>query len=228
MKINPLLAAFVIFSGVRALAYPSTVDSTRRPVPLIADTVEILIGKDISQVNALYKFRQENNSRQEKRVAHVRIFIPFLLPENAEADYVRQHGFPIVSIDGVPFERRMWNDFPREVDLTANVAGLPRGWSLIVYQYDLPVRALKKEFTVSVSYAQVNFPGSVVAYVPIHPPKEKDAALVTFHAPEGVALKAYKRRFFFQKSFPKLEFIPRDRKLIRVQIVRGKPRPSFH
>jgi hypothetical protein len=152
---------------------------------------------------------------------HVTVFIPVLLPDGLTTQRSEGlYGSPWVEVAARRFPARAWKDI--HLEGSPDSVALPRGWSMALYVCDVPLRFVGRTFEAKVSYLQPHFPNDVAAYVPIRPPQDKNSSVIAFLAEPGRKLR---RVSFFSVLLAKkdrIEFAPRDRKLIRVQSLQGR------
>jgi hypothetical protein len=220
MKIILLGTLLIVISAIQSSANPIAIDGQRRPITMIAEKVDVSVGKDQSIVSGVYTFRQEKDDWPDEKDTHVLIYVPVILPSKGDAAYDKRYKAPVVTLNGESIERHIRNDISLEDDPTGRPDGLPKGWYLYGYEYEIPLKTLKRIFSINIKYSQLHFPGDVAGYVPIQPPKQHDLAKITFHADRGHVLKPYAARFFFQPSYPTIDVFPEHYKLIRVKSIK--------
>lgn len=223
MKRQPLLlAALVSLSMPGLFANPLAVDGQQRPVTMTGEKVTIEVGKNDSLVKGVYTFRQEKDDWPEERDTHVTIYVPVPVPTKRVDAYKRQYGSPILTVGKRQIEEWRWNDISLANAPNSDGVVLPKGWSVAFYRYEIPLNILGKNFSVGVSYTQMNLPGDVSAYVPFNPPKESGSALITFRAEPGFALKPYNGRSLSKSASSTVKVVPEHKVLIRAKCVKLK------
>lgn len=207
-------AAILLCGLAQSGANPIAVDGTRRPISMIAEQVDVAVRKGSSLVRGVYTFQQEKDDWPQEKDTHVTFYIPVLVGPKAQPD-----SSPRVVARGRSYAPHIRNDLSLGDYPDFTPRGLPHGWDMQVYECEIPLAALKNPFTVTVSYTQPHFPGNVAGYVPIKPPTKPGAGTITFRAEPGYSLKPFRSRFFFHPSYAKLDFVPENGELIRVQCV---------
>ena len=215
MHWSPVFALLVTFVSPQILANPIAVDSTRIPITMINEKVDISVRQGSSEVNGVYVF-QQGKSYWPGKETHVIVFVPVLQPLTKHRV---SHEAPKVSVGKIQIKEQIRNDLALE-DTPRSVAGLPRGWFMRMHEYSIPLRYLKNTFSIQVSYTQPHFPGDISAYVPISPPREENSS-ITFRAESGCALKPYRKGLFslFDPAVSSVTAVPENRTLIRVKCV---------
>ena len=217
-----LILCFIAgFGACDALANPIAIDAERRPIAMLSERVDVVVGAGKSRVDGVFRFQQEHPITN--RQTHITVFIPVFLPDLlATRRYDALYGSPRVEISGRGFSAVAWNDI--QLKGSPESVPLPRGWYMQLYVCNVPLRILGGTFDAKVSYVQPHFPHDVAAYVPIRPPQNETACLVAFSAESGRKLRRVSWFSFLSSKKDILQVIPKDRKLIQVQSLKG-PNP---
>ncbi len=210
----PFKAVLLLFGGT-ILANPIAVDSSRRPIAMTAENVDIRVQSGASTVQGTYTFTQQKDDWPSVDDTPVIIFVPVFLP--ISNDNFR-HDPPMISLGTKKFEGQIRNDISLH-DTPAPDTDLPNGWYLAIYECSIPLEFIDQSFSIQVSYTQPHFKGDISGYVPLNPPDSTSNSAITFHADPGFALKPYKKSIFGQRSYPTIEFKPEDQRLLRVRCI---------
>jgi hypothetical protein len=204
--------------GYNALANPIAIDAERRSIAMRSERVDVVVGAGKSRVNGVFRFQQEPPITNKQR--HITIFVPILLPDTLTTRrYDGLFGSPRVEVSGRGFSAVAWNDI--QLEGSPESVPLPRGWSMRLYVCNVPLRILDGSFDAKVSYVQPHFSNDIAAYIPIRPPQDETVCLVVFSAEPGRKLRQVSGVSFLSSKKDTLQFAPRDRKLIRVQSLKG-------
>jgi len=215
MKVFLLCALLLIGPAKPIPANPLAIDGSQRPIEMIAEQVNISVGPKLSHVHGIYKFRQKNTPNGSETHTHVLIYVPVFLSSKAKTSEP-----PRVVVNGVQIQERQWNDITLSDDPSDLWYETVKHFPLKAYQYAVPLNLIQKTFSVSVSYQQINLPGSVAPYIPINPPQT--CAQITFTAQSGYCLKPFDARRFWNPSYSSLSFPPKHRELLLVKCVKGE------
>jgi hypothetical protein len=206
-------AVFCLIGALPLFANPIAIDSSRRPISMISENVIIDVSSGSSRVHGTYTFRQEQDDWPEEADNHVIVFVPILLPDKPDED---RNDPPEVVVGNKRFRGQIRNDIALN-DTPRSDVKLPKGWRMAIYESSIPLKLLKQTFSVEVFYTQSHFDGDISGYVPINPPKSKEAAIITFRATSGFILKKTQMKLFGQPAKPAIKFTPEDRQLISVK-----------
>lgn len=216
MRLSLVCLIAIVLEAV-ATANPMVFDSERRPTRMLSERVSVAVGPGSSFVVGDFRFQKQPPVSLDEK--HVTIFVPVLIPKSLRLEeYRSSHGLPRVEVGRWSFAAAPWNDIL--LDGTPPEVPLPRGWHMQFFVCNVPLRYLEEEtFQVRISYVQPHLGGDVSGYVPLRPPEDASRSGITFKAGPGFRLR---RVALFPCLAPKrrmLHFTPRDRKLIRVQVV---------
>jgi hypothetical protein len=216
-----LLCFLASLAVSRTIANPLAVDDGHRPAVMLSERVEVEVGAGKSLVNGHFRFQQE--PPLDRKHTHITIFVPVFLPDSlATRRYEALNGPPCVKIAGRSFPAAEWNDITLEG--SPEEVRLPRGWQMRIYVCKVPLRFLQPSFDVAVTYTQLHFPNDIVGYVPIRPPSDKKSCQVTFTAQPGRELRQVSWCSALISGRRTLQFVPRDRKLIRIESLQSNER----
>jgi hypothetical protein len=217
--VSAVAGAVSLWGCATVLANPIAIDTSRRTATMIAEDVRVMVGTGESKVSGVYKFRLDDTPWETSANARVRIYLPVPLARGGSAsdDSATAQDRPIVRLG-----RRQFTSVEKETlgygDKMESVK-LPKGWLMRFYLFEIPVRYfVAREFEITVDYVQPHFPGDIVGYVPLNPPRDPGAARIRFEAAKGRALKPAGLRLF-SKPMDSLEVQPLNRKLIQVRSV---------
>ena len=198
-------------------ANPVVIDSKRQPTTMTREKVVVSVGAGRSIVTGVYSFKLIPGASARRTDDHITIFVPVLLPNtNGSAQaFAARCGLPSVRIRGRKFSGKEWNDI--RLDGSPAEVNVPRGWYMALYVYNIPRQYVGQAFDAEISYIQPHFPGDIVGYVPLRPPRDRDSSLVHFAAQPDRRLRDLSGTQLFSLPTESLRIIPKDRVLIRVK-----------
>jgi hypothetical protein len=215
-----------------ALANPIVTDEGQRPSEMLWEKVTVHVGRMVSKVEGTYRFRLKNEAHPDRPYTHVTVWLPIILPETGEtvfrADeiaYEKKYGSPDVSLGGRKFAISSWHDISRSDQPEFNVS-VPKNWYIASYYCDVPIKWLKPEYELQISYSQPHFAGDIVGYIPFRPPGNGGTSRIYFEAATGSQVRkdSWLAPFFRAHDF--LEFRPVNRQMIRVQSILARKSKS--
>jgi hypothetical protein len=215
MRVFLTLAAVEISMIGFAGANPIAIDSTRRSISLIAETVEIAVQPTHSIVSGTYSFRQgkDEYAFPGEKADHITIEIPVMIRGKPSFDSLKSATAATVSIGKRVFR-------PTGSSSASALRGLPRGYTMCLVEFEVPLRAVAREFTAVIRYTQPHLPGGIAPYYPVRPPESiaaKSLVRYTAAAPASLALLS-KRVKVVETSPTRIAVQPEDGKLILVRV----------
>jgi len=200
-----LEASMIGFAG----ANPIAIDSTRRPISLVAETVDIAVHATQSVVSGAYTFRQGEDEVPGERPDHVIIELPVIVHGQQNFDALKSSVAASVRIG-----KRVFH--PSGSSAGSPLRGLPSDWKMCFLEFEIPLRAVRPEFTAAIRYTQSHLPGGVSAYYPIEPPVSR--AVVRYTSAQSISLKLISKRVKVVESQPtQIAIQPEHNKLILVR-----------
>ena len=200
-----LEASMIGFAG----ANPIAIDSTRRPISLVAETVDIAVHPTQSVVSGTYTFRQGEDAFPGERPDHVIIELPIIVHGQQSFDALKSSASASVRIGKRVF-------YPTGSSGGSPLRGLPPDWKMCFLEFEIPLRAVRPEFTAVIRYTQPHLPGGVSAYYPIEPPASR--AVVRYTPAQSVSLKLVSKRVKAVEADPsRIAVQPEHNKLILVR-----------
>jgi len=219
-----LLTLVFLFPGV-SFANPIVYDQGQQPSKMLWKKVTVHVGRMVSNVEGTYRFQLKKEDHPESPYTHVTVWLPILLPEthgaafNAdEIAYEKKYGSPVVRLGGRTFPITSWHDISRTDEPDFNVS-LPKNWYVASYYCDVPIKWLKDEYELQISYSQPHFAGDVVGYVPFRPPGNGGTSRICFQATKGSQVRKASWLGQLFRARDSLEVRPVHRQMIRVQSI---------
>jgi hypothetical protein len=216
------VALLVLFAVPRlGLANPTVTDSKQRPSTMLWEKVTVHVGTKVSKVDATYRFRLGHDEHPPVPRDHVTVWLPVLMPDGDEKSYEKQFGSPVVRLAGKKFPVEAWHDISRD-DRPVYDFRPPRSFrdmEIASYYCDIPLRSLKPEFELEISYDQPHAAGDIVGYVPFRPPGNHGTSRIVFQAETGFLVRKPSWLAPFTKARQSLEFVPKPNCLIQVQSI---------
>lgn len=209
-----------------ALANPTVTDTKQRPSTMLWERVTVHVSTKVSQVDGVYRFRLGRDDHPSEPRDHVTVWLPVLMPGGDYQQYEKRYGTPVVKLAGRQFPVHTWRDISR--DDQPEYHFLPpkrfREMSFGSYYCDIPLRLLRSEYELEISYRQPHAVGDVVGYIPFRPPGNHGTSRIIFQADRGLLVRKPAWWAPFTKAQQSLEFVPEPDRLIQVQAVSlGKP-----
>jgi hypothetical protein len=190
-------------------ANPIAIDSTRRPISLVGETVDIAVGGTQSIVSGNYSFRQGKDEFPGERPDHVIIELPVIVHGQQSFDALKSSVAASVRIGNRVFH-------PTGSSAGSPLRGLPADWKMCFVEFEIPLRAVRPEFTAVIRYTQPHLPGGVSAYYPIEPPAS--SAVVRYTPAQSVSLKLVSKRVkAVEAESSRITVQPEHNKLILVR-----------
>ncbi len=214
MRIFLTLAAIGISMIGFAGANPIAIDSTRRTISLVAETVDIAVQSTHSVVSGTYSFRQGKDEYAflGEKADHITIEVPIIVHGEQSFGSLKSSTAATVTVGKRVFR-------PTGSSGGGPLRGLPADWRLAFLEFEIPLRAVRSEFTAAIRYTQPHLPGGVSAYYPIRPPEAPTSqSIVRYTAAEPTSLALVSKRLKVVETQPgRIAIQPEHNKLILVR-----------
>jgi len=193
-------------------ANPLFIDDAARKAAIVAEDVKIVAGEKSSEVTGVYRFRLLPDEWRDVPDDHVTIALPVLVPLKGDAESEVR---PVLKTAGRVFQ-------PEGEDVGRGDAPEirpPRGSSLRMFYFNVPMRYVRSNFDVEIHYTQPHLGGEVVSYLPVKPPVKSEAtARITIVSVPGWNLIPPKGPQLEKISPREIVVRPEDKKLIAVRV----------